>query len=144
MPVPMLFLNGVCVLKLTCRVLSPIVNPFSRDIASAASWYSLIVTKPKPLHLPVSKSLITLTERTAPNGPNNCHNVRSSVSGARLYTKRVNPWLAGDSGAGGGAVGRVVLIGKVPGTVAIVGVAVRAAIAWCAGGWGVGAGAVGM
>ena len=53
--------------------------------------------------------------------------------------------MLGESGAGGGgAVDNGVLIGKVPGTAAIVGVAVRAAIAWCAEGGGAGDGAVGM
>lgn len=36
-------------------------------------------------------SLTTFTDWTAPNGPNNCHNTFSSVSGARLYTKMHQP-----------------------------------------------------
>lgn len=51
----------------------------------------VIVTKPKPLHLLVCRSLITLTLCTAPNGPNNCHSTFSSVSGAKLYTKIHQP-----------------------------------------------------
>lgn len=34
---------------------------------------------------------LTLTDCTAPNGPNNCHRTFSSVSGAKLYTKMHQP-----------------------------------------------------
>uniref|UniRef100_A0A1B0AY06 Uncharacterized protein n=1 Tax=Glossina palpalis gambiensis TaxID=67801 RepID=A0A1B0AY06_9MUSC len=47
-----------------------------------------MVTKPKPLHLLVCKSRITLTDWTAPNGPNNCHKTFSSVSGKTNYLIR--------------------------------------------------------
>lgn len=49
------------------------------------------MTKPKPLHLFVCKSLITFTLWTAPNGPKSCHRTFSSVSGAKLYTKMHHP-----------------------------------------------------
>jgi hypothetical protein len=34
---------------------------------------------------------MTLTFCTAPKGPNSCHNVLSSVSGAKLYTNKHHP-----------------------------------------------------
>ena len=37
------------------------------------------------------KAKLTLTDCTAPNGPNNCQRTFSSVSGAKLYTKMHQP-----------------------------------------------------
>lgn len=50
-----------------------------------------MVTKPKPLHLLVVKSRMTLTLVTAPKGPKSCHRTLSSASGDRLYTKMHQP-----------------------------------------------------
>lgn len=41
--------------------------------------------------LPADFFTLTLTDCTAPNGPNNCHKTFSSVSGAKLYTKIHHP-----------------------------------------------------
>lgn len=50
-----------------------------------------MVTKPNPLHFWDWKSRMTLTFWTAPKGPNSCHSVLSSVSGAKLYTNMHHP-----------------------------------------------------
>lgn len=42
-------------------------------------------------HLKYKVYQLTLTDCTAPNGPNNCQRTFSSVSGAKLYTKIHQP-----------------------------------------------------
>ena len=39
----------------------------------------------------INNLIFTLTDCTAPNGPNSCHKTFSSVSGAKLYTKMHHP-----------------------------------------------------